>query len=189
MKRCLVLLVLTVLVGGVPAQDLEITPLFEVGLWDIALGGANLEGKTLLVGKTSVFEFGGGVRINEQFGAMLGVKGIHNLTLFTEGFEDPIVSYSAFGTAPVSLSLLWFPKHEARARKPFVFLSYTWVHTKLKDIKETFPVTSEFPRNYLGIGAGYTLYAITPHIQLEYVPGWDAMTYTLGVKSGGIFDW
>jgi hypothetical protein len=187
MKRVLLCLGLAGLVAA--AQALEMKPLFKVGMQDIALGGVNLKGKTLLLAKTTFFDFGAGVRIHELFGAMLSVNGLHDFTLATEGLKSPYLSYTAIGSAPISFSAFWFPKRGARARKPFVFGSFTWVHTMLKDIYTAGALTHEFPRNYLGIGAGYTLYAITPHIQFEFVPAWGALSYSFGVQTGGIFDW
>ncbi|MEO0081709.1 MAG: hypothetical protein ABIL25_05365 [candidate division WOR-3 bacterium] len=167
----------------------EVRPLFEVGLWDMALGGVNIEGKTVLGVRTSLFRLGCGIRVHEHFGTLIAVDGVRATGLFTERFEKPYISYAGFGPAAIAMTAFWFPKSGARARKPFAFLSYAWIHTKLKDIREDYPITDEFPRNAIALGVGYTLYAVTPRIELAIIPGWSAVSYTVGVQSGGIFDW
>lgn len=189
MKLGSIILVISILIGITIAQKLEITPLYEVGMQDITFGGATLKSKTLLGGRTSLFHFGGGVRINQKFGAMLGLKAIKVLGLSTEGLKKDYISYIAVAAAPISITALWFPKPEARTIKPFVFLSFNWLHTMIEDHAESNALTDEFPRSYISIGAGYTIYSITPHIQFEFIPAWEAISYSLGFETGGIFDW
>lgn len=120
---------------------------------------------------------------------MLSLKGLQAIGVSTDSLKKPFFSYIALAAAPLSLSTFWFPKPEARTIKPFIFLSFNMMFAKIDDHAEPEALADDFPTSYISIGAGYTIYTITPHIQFEFIPEWGAISYSLGMETGGIFDW
>jgi hypothetical protein len=180
----------------------EIRPLYEVTFQDMTIGGANPKGITEPFLDYSLIGLGGGVRVEQQFGVLLGVKGIEALTLLDETFKDPFLSYVGVGAAPVTISLLWFSKPGTRDKQPFVFGSWKigtppvfaakTVASLFSELySHAFPRARarEFPDRYVSLGAGYRIYSITPEVRFSYVPAWNAVTFGLSIAAGGIFDW
>ncbi len=168
MKRCLLLACAVSI-----AAAAELSPLVKFGLLDAAVGPTTraLRGydEPQAILPFDVVELALGARIGDRLGAAVG-------TALIDGY-----AISDLSILPVRGYLFYDLSPKQRWRKGVGFLSVTYVHSG----QDGWTRAQFGPYVKLSVGASYTFYAVTPHVEIGYDWHWRFATLTAGVSIGG----